>query len=161
MIAPRERLSILVTGATGYIGGRLARQLLAEGHQVRAMARDSRRLTALENAGAECVAGDVLDAPSLTTPVSGIDVAYYLVHSMGAGRNFEERDRQAAWNFAEACRLAGVKRIIYLGGLGREGPALSKHLASRHETGQILRHAGVLVTELRAAIIVGAGCASF
>jgi uncharacterized protein YbjT (DUF2867 family) len=114
--APRERFSILVTGATGYIGGRLARQLLAEGHHVRAMARDSRRLSALEKSGAECVAGDVLDVPSLTIPVSGIDVAYYLIHSMGAGRNFEERDRQAAGNFAEACRVAGVKRIVYLGG---------------------------------------------
>src|SRR5687768_5500374 len=161
MNTPRERLSILVTGATGYIGGRLARLLLSEGHQVRAMARDSRRLTTLEKAGAECVAGDVLDASSLTMPVGGIDVAYYFVHSMGAGRNFEERDRQAARNFAEACRTAGVERIVYLGGLGREGPSLSKHLASRHETGQILRQGGVPVTELRAAIIVGAGSASF
>lgn len=161
MSALRERFSILVTGATGYIGGRLTRQLLAEGHRVRAMARDPRRLVALEQAGAECVVGDVLDPGSLTSATSGIDVAYYLVHSMGAGRNFEERDRQAARNFAEACRLAAIKRIVYLGGLGREGPSLSKHLASRHETGHVLRQGGVPVTELRAAIIVGAGSASF
>src|SRR5688572_19843730 len=156
-----DRPSILVTGATGYIGGRLARQLLAEGHTVRAMARDSRRLTALERAGAECVTGDVLDAESLTSAVRGIDVAYYLVHSMGAGQDFEARDRSAAMNFAEACRVAGVKRIIYLGGLGREGPSLSSHLASRHETGKLLAQGTVPVTELRAAIIVGAGSASF
>ena len=153
--------SILVTGATGYIGGRLARQLLVEGHTVRVMARDSRRLTALERAGAECVTGDVLDAASLTSAVRGIDVAYYLVHSMGAGPDFEARDRQAATNFAAACRVAGVKRIIYLGGLGREGPSLSSHLASRHETGKLLAQGTAPVTELRAAIIVGAGSASF
>lgn len=156
-----ERPSILVTGATGYIGGRLARQLLIEGHTVRAMARDARRLLSLERAGAECVAGDVLDAASLTSAVRGIDVAYYLVHSMGDGADFEARDRQAATNFAEACRMAGVKRIIYLGGLGREGPTLSSHLASRHETGKLLAGGTVPVTELRAAIIVGAGSASF
>jgi len=156
-----ERPSILVTGATGYIGSRLARQLLAEGHAVRAMARDPRRLTALERAGTECVTGDVLDAASLTSSVRGIDVAYYLVHSMGAGHDFEARDRQAATNFAEACEVAGVKRIIYLGGLGREGPSLSSHLASRLETGKLLGKGTVPVTELRAAIIVGAGSASF
>jgi uncharacterized protein YbjT (DUF2867 family) len=161
MNALPERPSILVTGATGYIGGRLARQLLDEGHAVRAMARDPRRLAALERAGAECIAGDVLDAASLTSAVRGIDVAYYLVHSMGEGRDFEERDRQAATNFAHACQAAGVKRIIYLGGLGKEGPTLSRHLASRQETGKLLRQGTVPVTELRAAIIVGAGSASF
>src|SRR6185503_16484550 len=101
-----DRPAILVTGATGYIGGRLARQLLAEGRTVRAMARDPRRLAALEQIGAECVPGDVLDAASLTSALNGIDVAYYLVHSMGDGRDFETRDRQAATNFAEACRIA-------------------------------------------------------
>ena len=156
-----ERPSILVTGATGYIGGRLARQLLVDGYTVRAMARDPRRLTALERLGASSVAGDVLDAPSLTSALRGIDVAYYLVHAMGEGRDFEARDRQAATNFAEACRTAGVKRIIYLGGLGREGPTLSSHLASRQETGKLLGQGTVPVTELRAAIIVGAGSASF
>lgn len=161
MNEPLERPSILVTGATGYIGGRLARQLMVEGYKVRAMARDTRRLTTLERLGAECVSGDVLDAASLTSAVAGIDVVYYLVHSMADGRGFESRDRQAATNFAEACRIAGVKRIIYLGGLGREGPSLSSHLASRHETGKLLGQGTVPVTELRAAIIVGAGSASF
>src|SRR5688500_1044130 len=155
------RPTILVTGATGYIGGRLARQLLVEGYRVRVVARDVRRLGALASAGADCVSGDVLDATSLTSAVRGIDVAYYLVHSMGAGRGFETRDRQAAANFAEACRDAGVKRIVYLGGLGRTGPSLSKHLASRHEVGEVLGRGQVPVTELRAAIIVGAGSASF
>lgn len=161
MSALPEHPRVLVTGATGYIGGRLARQLLARGYAVRAMARDPRRLAALEEAGAECVAGDTLEPASLTTSVTGIDVAYYLVHSMGDGRDFEERDRRAARHFAHACRVAGVQRIIYLGGLGREGPTLSKHLASRHEVGAILGQETVPVTELRAAIIVGAGSASF
>ena len=161
MTALPERPTILVTGATGYIGGRLARQLLAEGYSVRAMARDPRRLAALERLGAESVSGDVLDPASLTSAMRGIDVAYYLVHSMGDGPDFEARDRQAATNFAEACRVAGVKRIIYLGGLGLEGPSLSKHLASRQETGKLLAQGTVPVTELRAAIIVGAGSASF
>jgi uncharacterized protein YbjT (DUF2867 family) len=155
-----DRPRILVTGATGYIGGRLARQLIAEGCTVRVMARDVRRLGSLTQAGAEAVEGDVLDAPSLTSAVRGIDVAYYLVHSMGAGPDFEIRDRQAAANFAESCRVAGVQRIIYLGGLGK-GEGLSRHLASRQEVGDELRQGPVPVTELRAAIIVGAGSASF
>ena len=156
-----ERSRILVTGATGYIGGRLARQLLASGHPVRAMARDVRRMSALQDAGAQCVEGDMLNAASLTSAVEGIDVAYYLVHSMGGGADFEARDRQAARNFSAAGRIAGVKRIIYLGGLGQSGPGLSKHLASRQEVGDVLREEGIPVTELRAAIIVGAGSASF
>ncbi|HEX6316194.1 MAG TPA: SDR family oxidoreductase [Gemmatimonadaceae bacterium] len=156
-----ERSRILVTGATGYIGGRLARQLLAEGYDVRVMARDVRRLGALQQAGAHAVAGDVLDPPSLTSVVEGVDVAYYLVHSMGAGNEFEALDREAARNFARACATHGVRRIIYLGGLGQSGPGLSRHLASRHEVGELLRSGPVPVTELRAAIIVGAGSASF
>src|SRR5690606_31100055 len=91
----------------------------------------------------------------------GVSVAYYLIHSMGSGPDFAERDRRAARNFAAACALAGVRRIIYLGGLGQAGPSLSKHLASRQETGDVLRAGAVPVTELRAAIIVGAGSASF
>ena len=161
MSARPEQFRILVTGATGYIGGRLARRLLAEGHSVRVMARDVRRLSALQQAGAQCMAGDVLDPASLTSALEGVDVAYYLIHSMGAHRQFEAVDRQAARNFAEACSAQGVKRIIYLGGLGKPGPGLSRHLASRHEVGDVLRHGSVPVTELRAAIIVGAGSASF
>lgn len=154
-------MRILVTGATGYIGGRLATRLLARGHRVRAMARDSRRLGALAAAGAECVTGDVLEVQSLGPALHGVEVAYYLIHSMGVGADFAERDREAAGNFAAACAAAGVRRIIYLGGLGQSGPALSKHLASRQEVGDLLRAGPVPVTELRAAIIVGAGSASF
>lgn len=161
MNQPGERLTILVTGATGYIGGRLARRLLTDGHAVRAMARDPRRLATLAAAGAECVGGDVLRPASLADAVRGIDVAYYFIHSMGAGPDFEERDREAARNFAAACATAGVGRVIYLGGLGLAGPSLSKHLASRQEVGDVLRAGSVPVTELRAAIIVGAGSASF
>jgi uncharacterized protein YbjT (DUF2867 family) len=150
-----------VTGATGYIGGRLAPRLVAQGFTVRALARDPRRLGTLAAAGVECVAGDVLEPASLGPALQGISVAYYLVHSMEAGPDFAARDREAAANFAAACAAAGVQRVIYLGGLGQEGPSLSKHLASRQEVGAVLRAGPVPVTELRAAIIVGAGSASF
>lgn len=161
MIMPPEPATILVTGATGYIGGRLAPRLVAQGYTVRALARDPRRLGSLAAAGVACVAGDVLRPESLAPALAGVDVAYYLIHSMEAGPDFAARDREAAANFAAACAAAGVRRIIYLGGLGRPGPALSKHLASRQEVGDVLRAGPVPVTELRAAIIVGAGSASF
>lgn len=161
MTAPSRSSTILVTGATGYIGGRLAPRLCSEGHAVRALARDPRRLATLAAAGVECVAGDVHRPETLAAAVAGVDVAYYLIHSMDAGPDFAARDREAARNFAAACADAGVRRIIYLGGLGRPGPSLSRHLASRQEVGQVLRGGTVPVTELRAAIIVGAGSASF
>jgi uncharacterized protein YbjT (DUF2867 family) len=154
-------MTILVTGATGYIGSRLAWRLLSGGGSVRAMARDPRRLEALSIAGAECVAGDALEPASLAPALRGVDVAYYLIHSMGTGTDFAARDREAAGNFAAACAAAGVRRIVYLGGLGQSTASLSKHLASRQETGDVLRTGSVPVTELRAAIIVGAGSASF
>lgn len=157
----RERMRILVTGATGYIGGRLAVRLLEAGHEVRAMARDPRRLGALAAQGAECVGGDVLDPASLPSVLEGVTVAYYLIHSMGAGTAFAETDRMGAANFATACAMTGVSRIVYLGALGQPGASLSKHLASRQESGDVLRAGSVPVTELRAAIIVGAGSASF
>jgi uncharacterized protein YbjT (DUF2867 family) len=161
MIMPPEPATILVTGATGYIGGRLAPRLVAQGYTVRALARDPRRLGTLAAAGVACVAGDALKPESLGPALAGVDVAYYLIHSMEAGPDFATRDREAAANFAAACATAGVQRIIYFGGLGRAGPSLSKHLASRHEVGDVLRAGPVPVTELRAAIIVGAGSASF
>lgn len=155
-------MTILITGATGYIGGRLASRLLAAGQSVRAMARDPRHLAALAAAGADCVRGDALDPASLGPALRGIDVAYYLIHSLNsAGGDFAARDRTAARSFALACAVAGVRRIIYLGGLGASGPKLSEHLASRHEVGDMLRAGPVPVTELRAAIIVGSGSASF
>lgn len=156
-------MNILVTGATGYIGGRLVPKLLEKGHVVRCLAR---RPEVLEGRwkGVEIVKGDVLSAESssLVNALSGIDVAYYLVHSMTAGEEgFEERDRQASRNFAEAARAAGVRRIIYLGGLGSTEQQLSPHLKSRQEVGDALRSTGVPVTEFRAAIIVGSGSLSF
>ena len=156
-----DPMTILVTGGTGYIGSRLATQLLAGGRRVRVMARNPRRLAALAAAGADCVAGDVLQPDSLAPALHGVEVAYYLIHSMGTGADYAERDREAAANFAAACAAAGVRRIIYLGGLGQSASALSKHLASRQEVGDVLAAGSVPVTELRAAIIVGAGSASF
>lgn len=155
-------MKILVTGATGYIGGRLIPRLLRQGHAVRCMARRPEALAGRPWPGAEIVAGDVLDPSTLAPALAGVEVAYYLVHSMTAGEEgFEERDRKAARNFADAARAAGVKRILYLGGLGDQGAALSPHLKSRQEVGEILRSSGVPVTEFRAAIIVGSGSLSF
>jgi uncharacterized protein YbjT (DUF2867 family) len=152
---------ILVTGATGYIGGRLVPKLAAAGHRVRALARDCVRLRD-RFPGVEVVEGDVFDRESIERALAGVRVAYYLVHSMAeGGGDFAARDREAAAIFATAARRAGVARIVYLGGLGEEGKDLSHHLASRHEVGAVLRAGGVPVTEFRAAMIVGAGSASF
>lgn len=162
---------ILVTGATGYIGGRLVPRLLAEGYVVRCLARDSSRLDGRAWQGAKIVQADLLEPATLPSAMEGVEVAYYLVHSMGAGEHtFADRDREAASNFAQAARKAGVKRIIYLGGLGQQTTGtLSAHLRSRQEIGDILRagssgppiHDAVPVTEFRAAIVVGSGSMSF
>ncbi|MGK2961529.1 MAG: SDR family oxidoreductase [Gemmatimonadaceae bacterium] len=153
---------ILVTGATGYIGGRLVPRLLADGHRVRCVVRDPSRLEGRPWHGSvEIVAGDVFDPASLRVALDGVSVAYYLIHSMGAGAHFEERDLVAARNFSAAARAAGVKRIIYLGGLAEPSPALSEHLRSRQETGEALREGGVPVTEFRAGVIVGSNSLSF
>lgn len=155
-------MRILVTGANGYVGGRLVPQLLARGHAVRCMVRSAARLQGRAWAEhVEIVTGDVLTPASLGPALTGIDVAYYLVHSLGAGRDFHDHDVRAARAFGEAARAAGVRRIIYLGGLGDAGDALSEHLRSRHDTGAALREAGVPVTEFRAAVIVGSGSVSF
>lgn len=152
---------ILVTGATGYVGGRLRRRLEDLGHRVRCLARDPRRLRDRVAAGTEVVRGDVLDRASLTAALTGVDSAYYLVHSMGSSGGFEEEDRTGARNFAAAAQEAGVARIVYLGGLAREDPGLSPHLRSRHEVGEILRAGGVPAIELRASIVLGSGSLSF
>lgn len=154
-------MRVLVTGATGYIGGRLVPRLLAAKHTVRVLARDSGRLTG-RFSGVEIAEGDLFDRASIRAALQDVEVAYYLVHSMTRSRgDFAENDRKAAAIFSEAAADAGVKRIVYLGGLGVEGKQLSHHLRSRHETGEKLRSAGVSVTEFRAAMIVGSGSASF
>ena len=152
---------ILLTGATGYVGGRLLRKLEQTGHRVRCLARQPEFLRSRIAAATEVAAGDVLDRPSLDAALAGVDAAYYLVHSMGTSGDFEEQDRLAAGNFADAARAAGVTRIVYLGGLGDETDVLSPHLRSRHEVGNILRTSGVPVVELRASVIIGSGSLSF
>jgi len=152
---------ILVVGASGYIGGRLVPLLAALGHELVLMSRDPRTLAARFPA-ATVVGADLLDPGSIAAAVEGVQVAYYLAHSMaGDEATFAERDLQSARSFGTAAAAAGVKRIIYLGGLGVDGTALSRHLASRHEVGAELARHGVPVTELRAAIIIGAGSAPF
>jgi uncharacterized protein YbjT (DUF2867 family) len=151
---------ILVTGATGYVGGRLWRALEAVGRPVRCLARRQTELASRVRETTEVVTGDVLEADSLGPALSGVEAAYYLIHSMGSGSDFEEQDRTAAYNFGAAARHAGVRRIIYLGGLGH-GQDLSPHLRSRQEVGEILRESGVPVLELRASIVIGSGSLSF
>ena len=151
---------ILLTGATGYIGSRLLRVLEAGGLPVRCLARDPARVIA-SCATTEVVAGDCLVEPSLAAAMTGVDQAYYLVHSMASGAEFASLDRCAAANFARAAAAAGVRRIVYLGGLGDDPESLSTHLKSRLETGQLLRQSGVPVVEFRASIVIGAGSLSF
>ncbi|HEY2423377.1 MAG TPA: NAD(P)H-binding protein, partial [Chthoniobacterales bacterium] len=153
---------VLVTGVTGYIGGRLVPRLLAKGTRLRCLARDASRLQGTAWRGdIELVVGDVLRPESLAEAMHEVVSAYYLVHSLGAGSDFPERDVMAARHFGATAKNAGVKRIIYLGGLGDPGTALSAHLRSRQETGDALRESGVPVTEFRAGVIVGSGSLSF
>jgi len=152
---------VLVTGATGYIGGRLVERVCNQGARVRCVTRDARRLDSRRWPGVELIEGDLADENASRRALDGIDVAYYLVHSMASGKAFPERDRQIAQIFAAAARRAGVSRIIYLGGLGDPAETLSDHLDSRHEVGRILAASGVPVVEFRAAIIVGSGSVSF
>ena len=152
-------MEVLVTGATGFVGSRLIPALLAAGHSVTAMVRDQSRYDPPE--GVEVVEGDLLDPPSIQGAFDGIEVAYYLVHSLSAGSDFADRDRRAARNFAEAANEAGVERVIYLGGLGETGEELSEHLRSRREVESYLAEGKYALTTLRAAIIIGADSASF
>ncbi|WP_051825418.1 SDR family oxidoreductase [Kitasatospora aureofaciens] len=155
----------LVTGATGYIGGRLVPELLSAGHRVRCLVRDQRRLRDQPWRGRVTAAtGDVTRPETLDGAFDGVDVAYYLVHSLGTGPGFEDTDRRAARAFARAAARAGVRRIVYLSGLlptGVPETELSPHLRSRAEVGRVLRSAGVPTAELRAAVIIGSGSASF
>jgi len=153
---------ILVTGANGYIGSHLVPKLLSFGYKVRAMTRRSEDLNVFDwIEDIEVVEADALQPDSLHAALEGVSLAYYLIHSMAAGKGFEKRDRQAAKNFANAAKSAGVERIIYLGGLGDSESDLSSHLRSRQEVGKILANPGVPVTEFRAGVIVGAGSLSF
>lgn len=152
---------ILLTGATGYIGGRLLNVLEHTAYPLRCLARRPQFLQARVAPTTEVVSGDVLDRASLDQAMQGVHTAYYLVHSMGSSTAFETVDRQAAHHFAEAARQAGVQRLIYLGGLGDNQGTLSPHLRSRQEVGDILRQSGVPVIEFRSAIVIGSGSLSF
>ena len=156
------RKTILVTGATGYIGGRLVPRLLCEGHRVRVFARSRDRVLSRSWATQVDIAvGDALDAETLAEALKGVDAAYYLIHSLSAGPAFRELDIRAARNFGQAAQRSGVRRIIYLGGLGDPESNLSSHLRSRQECGAALRESGIPVTELRAGVIIGSGSLSF
>ncbi len=154
--------SILVLGATGYIGGRLVPRLIKRKHNVRCLVRSPEKLQAKYQDQVEVVKGDVLQPQTFGSAFHGIDVLFYLIHSMaGAEKEFERIDRIAAEKVARAARGSGTKRIVYLGGLGQRSEKQSPHLRSRQEVGNILRASGVPVTEFRAAVIIGSGSASF
>jgi len=155
----------LITGATGYVGGRLVERLLSEGRPVRALARVPARLA--PRAGVEVVGGDVITGRGIREALEGCCTAYYLVHSMEApaagtaAADFSSRDRRAAETFAEAARAAGVERVVYLGGIAPTGGEPSAHLASRLEVEQILLDSAPAATALRASLVIGAGSSSF
>jgi uncharacterized protein YbjT (DUF2867 family) len=151
---------IFLTGATGYVGGRLLRRLEAKGLSVRCLCRNPEVLAGRVAPRTEVVAGDLLRPASLGSALFGVDTAFYLVHSMQAGPEFEKRELEAATNFACAALAAGVRRIIYLGALAH-GDALSPHMRSRAQTGELLRASGIPVIEFRASVVIGSGSASF
>lgn len=157
-----DEKNVLVTGATGYVGGRLVPRLLADGYRVRVLARDPSRLQGRDwYDKVDVFQGDVLEPETLSPALSGVQAAYYLIHSMKGGEDFHQRDLRAARNFASAAHQAQVGRIVYLGGLGDPESDLSEHLQSRQDTGEALRESGVPVIELRAGIVVGSGSISF
>jgi uncharacterized protein YbjT (DUF2867 family) len=157
-----QQHTVMVTGATGYIGGRLVSLLLDQGYRVRVLARDTTRLNGRSWLNdVEVAQGDVLKPETLTGAMEGVWAAYYLIHSMSGNSDFHSRDLIAARNFSKAVREQGVQRIIYLGGLGDQDGNLSPHLQSRQQTGEALRESGVPVTEFRAGVVVGSGSISF
>jgi uncharacterized protein YbjT (DUF2867 family) len=156
-----HRTLVLLTGASGYIGGRLLKALEKARWPVRCLARRPDYLRPRAAPSTEVVQADCLDANSLAPAMAGAHTAYYLVHSMGSSGQFEQEDRQAAQNFAEAARESGIQRIIYLGGLGDQDQALSAHLRSRHEVAEILRSSGIPTVEFRASIVIGSGSLSY
>src|SRR4051812_46101145 len=155
MTEAAQASTVLLAGATGYIGGRLVPRLLAAGYRVRVLVRDPDRLQGREwLPHVEVARGDVFDPASLAAALADTEIAYYLIHSLAGGAGFHERDLDAARSFGQAARAAGVARILYLGALGDPQADLSEHLRSRQQTGDALREAGVPVTEFRAAIVV-------
>jgi len=152
---------ILLTGPTGYVGGRLLKVLEENQFRLRCLARQPELLRPKVDSKTDVVKADVLDRNSLFSAMHGVKIAFYLVHSMGSAESFEENDRIAAQNFGEIAKEAGVERIIYLGGLGNEKEVLSSHLRSRQEVGYILRASNVPVIEFRASIVIGSGSLSF
>jgi uncharacterized protein YbjT (DUF2867 family) len=152
-------MRVLVTGATGFVGSNLVPALQAAGHDIVAMTRDATTYDPPD--GVDVVEGDLLEPETLAGDFDDIDAAYYLVHSLQTGKDFEERDREAATNFSAAASAGGVERVVYLGGLGETGDDLSPHLRSRQEVEQLLARGSYDLTTLRAAIIVGAGSVSF
>lgn len=152
----------LVTGATGYIGGRLVPRLLAKGFKVRVLVRDPLKLSGVPwEKQVEIIQGDLLNTKSLKLACDGVEVLYYLVHAMGQQGDFEEKELRGANNVASAAFAAHVKRIVYLGGLHPKNTELSKHLRSREEVGEILLHSGVPTVALQAGVIIGSGSTSF
>ncbi len=152
---------ILLTGATGYIGGRLLKLLEQNGYRVRCLVRHPESLSSKVGLTTEVISADLLAPKTLPAAMHDIEVAYYLVHSMGAAGSFEENDYSAAQNFAAAARAAGIRVVIYLGALGDPEALLSPHLRSRQEVGEILRASGLRVLEFRASIVIGSGSLSF
>ncbi len=160
-MSEKQASLLLLTGATGYVGGRLLTALEQAGHRVRCLARRPQFLQPKVGPTTEVVSGDMLEPESLRAALDGVHTAYYLVHSMSSTQDFEAVDRQAAEHFADAARQAGVARIVYLGGLGDSSSTLSPHLRSRQEVGAILLRSGAQVLEFRAAIVIGSGSLSF
>jgi len=159
MSDPKKR--VLLTGASGFVGRLLLDRLEEQGIELRCLARDPTRIRS-GRPTTEVVAGDVLDRATLDKALVDCDMAYYLIHLMSNAADFEQRDRQAAESFAAAARQAGLRRIVYLGGLGDDNdPLLSPHLRSRHEVGEILRNSGVETIEFRAGMVIGAGSISY
>jgi uncharacterized protein YbjT (DUF2867 family) len=154
--------TVLLTGASGYVGGRLIPLLEQQSVVLRCLTRNPDKLRPLVGTSTEVVRGDVLDPSSLDAALQGVQMAYYLVHLMSGSADFEKEDRMAAKNFADAAKRSGVKRNIYLGGLGDDAdPKLSPHLRSRHEVGEILRESGIETIEFRAGMVIGAGSLSY
>ncbi|MEM6474201.1 MAG: NAD(P)H-binding protein, partial [Planctomycetota bacterium] len=165
MSKQKSTFHILVCGATGYVGGRLVRRLVEEGHRVTCLVRRPEKLTKFSwhgNAAVSVIAGEIEDEDALRRALKGVDVAYYLIHSMQSAKGaYANRDRDLATSFVQAVSQSSCQRIIYLGGLGELGPNLSEHLNSRHEVAEILQGGQVPTTVFRAAMIIGSGSASF